>query len=896
MSLYRLDKLFAPRSIALVGASPRQGSLGRAVLNNLRKSFKGPLQVVNPRYAAIDGLATVRDVATLAEPPDLIVVTAPAQEVPSIIGQAAAKGVAGAVIISGGLGHRPGSLAAQAEGAARPHGMRLMGPNCLGLINPRLPFNASFSAAMPPPGDLALISQSGAIVAAMVGWASSREIGFSGIASIGDQLDVDVADLLDYFALDPKTRVILLYLEGVKNARKFMSSARAAARLKPVIVVKSGRFAAGAKAAATHTGALAGSDDVHDAAFRRAGLIRVLDLPELFDCAEAVGHIASVRGRRLAILTNGGGLGVLAIDRLVSLGGTPASLSPESAARLDAVLPPAWSRANPVDIIGDADGSRYSRVLDILLDDPQVDAVLAINVATAVALPADTAAAVADRAKSSKLAGNAKPVLAAWVGTDGSGGISTIFNKAGVPNYPTEDDAVRGFMHLVRHQEAFASLFEVPPSLPVDFQPDIARARHIAATAAGEGRKLLDPMEVVDVLKAFDVPLIETMLATDPDQVADIAGRLLKSNKAVVVKIMSRDISHKSDVGGVRLGICDAEEARRAATEIIGNARRLRPDAKIAGLIVQPMKQIANARELIVGIANDPTFGPVMLFGAGGTAVEVVNDKALALPPLDMKLAGNMIRQTRVAKLLNAYRNVPAARSDDIAMTLVRLSYLAAWVPEIMEFDINPLMANDESVIALDARIAVASVAKSVSGSGNPRIAVRPYPVEWQREVELKGLCVTLRPVRPEDAPLFDPFLAKTTAADLRMRFFSPIKKLGAPFIARLTQLDYARAMAFCAIDKATGDMIGVVRMHADSQYQSAEYGILVRSDLKGRGLGWLMMQQIVEYARSEGLQRLEGQVLNDNTTMLQMCRELGFEIRPDEGDGGIMKVSLSLG
>lgn len=893
MSLYRLDKLFAPRSIALVGASPRKGSLGRAVLSNLRKTFKGPLHLVNPRHAAIDGMATVRDLGALAEAPDLIVVTAPAREVPSIIGQAAAKGVAGAVIISGGLGHGPGSLAAQAESTARSHGMRLIGPNCLGMINPGLPFNASFSATMPPPGDLALISQSGAIVAAVVGWASTREIGFSGIASIGDQLDVDVADLLDYFALDPATRVILLYLEGVKNARKFMSSARAAARLKPVIVVKSGRFAAGAKAAATHTGALAGSDEVHEAAFRRAGLIRVIDLPELFDCAEAVGHIASARGRRLAILTNGGGLGVLAIDRLVSLGGTPALLSPEGIARLDAVLPLAWSRANPVDIIGDADGDRYSRSLEILLDDPQVDAVLAINVATAVALPADTATAVANTARGRKLSDTPKPVLAAWVGTDGDGGISAIFNKAGVPNYPTEDDAVRGFMHLVGHQEAFASLFEVPPSLPVDFRPDIARARHIAATAASEGRKLLDPIEVAELLKAFDVPLVETLLATDPDQVAEIAGRLLKSNKAVVVKIMSRDISHKSDVGGVRLGISDAEEARRAATEIIGNARRLRPDAKIAGLIVQPMKQVPDARELIAGIADDPTFGPIMLFGAGGTAVEVINDKTLALPPLDMNLAARMIQQTRVAKLLNAYRNVPAVKFSDVALTLVKLSYLAAWVPEVIELDINPLLANEQGVIALDARIAVAPA--SSSRSGNPRIAVRPYPVEWQRDIGLNDLSVILRPVRPEDAPLFEPFLAKTTQADLRMRFFAPIKRLGAPFVARLTQLDYARAMAFCAIDKSTGEMIGVVRMHADSQYESAEYGVLVRSDLKGRGLGWLLMQHVIDYAKSEGLQRMEGQVLGENTTMLKMCREFGFRITPDTKDKGIMKVSLSL-
>jgi acetyltransferase len=896
MSLYRLDRMFAPRSVVLIGASPRVGSLGRAILSNLRKArFDGPIGVVNPKYADIDGMPTVADIAALSYVPDVVVISAPAGEVPAIVAAAAARGVAGAVIISGGLGHGAGSLSQQAEAAARGHGLRLIGPNCLGIMSPKVRLNASFSAAMPPAGDLALISQSGAIVAALVGWASSRSIGFSGIASIGDQIDVDVADLLDYFALDTTTRAILLYIEGVKDARKFMSAARAAARMKPVIVVKSGRFAEGARAAATHTGALAGSDEVHDAAFRRAGLVRVAGLPELFDCAETLGHVSAPAGRRLAILTNGGGLGVLAVDRLIALGGSPATLSQHTLSDLDAILPPAWSKANPIDIIGDANGERYSRSLEVLLDDPAIDAVLVINVATAVASPVETATAVASLVRSRKGAGSVKPILAAWVGSGEDGAISDILNHAGVPDYPTEDDAVRGFVHLVRHGEALRSLMAVPPSLPSGFQPDLERARRIVAHAAEEDRTLLDPIEAAGLLQAFAIPVVETILAENEQEVASCAERLLRSHKAVVVKILSRDISHKSDIDGVRVGLTSAANAGQAAAEILERARRLRPEAHISGLIVQPMIEAGQARELIAGIADDPTFGPVVMFGAGGTAVEVVNDKALALPPLDLNLAEDLVGRPRVARLLPAYRNVAAVKPGAIAFALVKLSHLAAYLPEIREVDINPLLADEKGVLALDARITIGPVARKFAGSGHPRFAVRPYPVEWERRLALPGMNVLVRPLRPEDAPLLNPFLARTTPEDLRLRFFAPVKEFGAPFLARMTQLDYARAMAFAAIDEANGDLLGVVRLHADSQYRTAEYAILVRSDLKGRGLGWKLMELIIEYARSEGLRRLTGQVLQENSTMVKMCRELGFDVSSNEHDTGMYTVSMTL-
>lgn len=895
MSLYRLDRMFSPRSVALIGASPRPGSLGRAIFDNLRAAgFQGPLSVINPRHSEIDGIRTTADIASLPDVPDIVVISAPAAEVPSIVAGAAARGVAGAVIISGGLGHGAGSLSQQAETAARAHGMRLIGPNCLGIIAPGARLNASFAAIMPPKGDLALISQSGAIVAAIIGWASPRGVGFSGIASIGDQLDVDIADLLDYFALDRATRAILLYVEGVKDARKFMSAARAAARVKPVIVVKAGRFAEGARAAATHTGALAGADDVHDAAFRRAGLVRVTDLREMFDCAETLGHVSTPRGHRLAIMTNGGGLGVLAVDRLVSLGGSPAVLSNKALQRLNEVLPPAWSRSNPVDIIGDADGERYSRALDVLLDEPTIDAVLAINVATAVASPIETATAVASLVQARRERGSVKPVLGAWVGTGTGGAVSDILARAGVPDYPTEDDAVRGFVYLVRHGEANRALSAVPPSLPSEFRPDIGKARGIVARALEQRRSLLDPLEVSELLEAFAIPAVETVLAQNPEEVSTHAERLLQNHKAVVVKILSRDISHKSDIDGVRVGLTSASEASAAAADILERAQRLRPEARISGLIVQPMIERGQARELIVGIADDPTFGPVVLFGAGGTAVEVVNDKALALPPLDLNLAADLVKRPRIARLLPAWRNVPAVKPGEVELTLVKLSHLAASLPEIREVDINPLLADEKGVLALDARIAIAPVEQKFVGSGHPRFAVRPYPVEWERRFSLGEISVFVRPVRPDDAPLFNPFLSRTTQEDLRLRFFAPIKELGTPFVERLTQLDYARAMAFIAIEEATGDMLGVVRIHADAQYRTAEYAILVRSDLKGRGLGWTLMELIISYARAEGLQRLTGQVLRQNSTMIKMCRELGFDVRLDD-DVEMYAVSLTL-
>jgi acetyltransferase len=897
MSTYRLKNLLSPRSVALVGASSRQGSVGRAILNNVRKAnFAGEFGVVNPRHALIDGFATVSRLDQLPFVPELVVITAPAQAVAGIIDEAGRLGSAGALIITAGLGHGAGSIADAADKAARKYGMRLVGPNCLGIMVPAVHLNASFAAHMPVAGNLALISQSGAIAAGMVDWAAQRAVGFSGIVSIGDQLDVDIADLLDYFAQDIETRAILLYVEAIKDARKFMSAARAAARIKPVVVVKSGRMAQGAQAAATHTGALAGSDAVYDAAFRRAGILRVSDLRELFDCAETLGRVASPPGKRLAILTNGGGIGVLAVDRLAELGGIPAVIGPGTREKLDTVLPPTWSGSNPVDIVGDAGPDGYAAALEALLADPGNDAVLVMNVQTAIASAVDIAATVTGivRKYREHHRGIPKPVLAVWVGADPK--VIDLLSGAGIPNYPTEDDAVRGFMHLVRHREVVEILTQVPPAMAQEFVPDTVTARRIVTASIADGRQWLDPVEVSRLLEAYDIAMVPTFAAADADAAVAHASKLFAQGATVVLKIMSRDIVHKSDVGGVVLNLTNVEAVRAATADILARAKTLRPDARIAGVVVQAMVVRQKARELILGLANDSTFGTVVVFGRGGTAVEIINDKALALPPLDLQLARDLIERTRVSRLLRGYRDVPAVKQDAVAMVLVKLAQMAADFPEIRELDVNPLLADEVGVLAVDARIAVGPAERKFAGAGPANFAVRPYPSQWQRSIEVKdGWRVFVRPIRPEDEPRIHEFLRHVTPEDLRLRFFAPMKEFTHPFIARLTQLDYARAMAFVAFDEITKELLGVVRIHSDSIYESGEYAILLRSDLKGRGLGWALMQMIIEYAKSEGLKVISGDVLTENTVMLAMCRSLGFEVKSDPVEHAICNVRLAL-
>jgi acetyltransferase len=894
MSTYRLDRLFRPRSVAVVGASLKERSLGRAVIANLKSAgFAGRIDVVNPNYPRIEGIETAASLTALRTLPDLLVVTAPATAVPRIVAMAGEAGVPAAVVISAGLGHGRGSLSAQTLEAARKFGLRILGPNGLGLLIPPIGLNASFAAQPAKAGDLALVSQSGAIAAALVEWSARRSVGFSAIASVGDAIDIDFADLLDHFALDAQTRAILLYVEAIKDSSKFISAARAAARIKPVIVMKAGRHQQASLAAQTHTGALAGSDAVYDAVFRRAGLLRVADLDEFFAAAEGLGRLNLFPGRKLAILTNGGGLGVLATDRLMDFGGSLAKISAKTMAELGQVLPSTWSRANPVDIIGDADAARYGRALQALLEDEASDGVLVLNVPTVLASSIDAAEQVAKVVAEHGTQCSGKPVFVSWFADDPAS--AALFDAGRIPHFATESRAVQGFMHFVRYREAQEALTATPRAMTGDFKPDPEAGRTIIEQALARSRAWLDPLEVTALLTAYGIPIAEATFAADAEDAMRLAIPLLAKYPALAVKIFSPDIVHKSDVGGVRLNLRTPGEVGDAAANIMASARTAKSDAHISGVTLHPMIARSQARELIAGIADDPTFGPIIMFGAGGVSVEVTNDKAMALPPLDVTMAHELISRTRISRLLDSYRNVPAANIDVVADILAKLSQLAADLPEIREVDLNPLLADSDGAIVLDARIAIARFRpEDFRAAPDTRFAIRPYPRHWESHETLRGgERLFVRPIRAEDEPAILTFLEKIDREDIRLRFFSPLRHFSHHFVARLTQLDYGRTIAFVALDPI-GDVLGVVRLHADPDHRTAEFAILVRSDFKGRGLGTCLMKLAIRYGQKEGYGVITGDVLAENHTMLRLCRELGFEISP-LAEGPALSVRLGL-
>ncbi|MBA4131851.1 MAG: GNAT family N-acetyltransferase [Hyphomicrobium sp.] len=890
MTTRNLDSLLTPRSVALIGASPTPNSVGNVVARNLlRAGFTGRIQFVNPKHRHVEEQACVTSVRELEGVPDLAVIATPPDTVPSIIAELGAKGVRAAVVITAGLS---ADQKAAVLKAARPTCLRVQGPNCLGLMLPQIGLDASFSHIAPLKGDLAFLSQSGALVTSIVDWAASRGIGFSYVVSLGDMLDVDFGDLLDYLAADTSSRAILLYIENITNAPKFMSAARRAARAKPVIVIKSGRHSAGAKAALSHTGALAGSDKAYEAAFRRAGVLRVREIEQLFDAAETLSRVGRISGERLTIITNGGGAGVLAVDRLSDWGGSLATLDAPTIAALNAALPPTWSHANPVDIIGDASPERYTAAVEAVLNDKGTDAILVMNCPTALADSTKAAEAVIEAVRAHKPDGRRRPLLSVWLGNGTAEPGRAAFRAAGHPSFESPDDAINGFMQLVRHRRAQDLLMRTPPSLPDEMGLDPQYVNRALKDALKRGETVLGEAPSKDVLAAYGIKTVPTRTAATPEEARAVATELLASSKAVALKIRSPDITHKSDVGGVRLDLTTPEDCADAAEAMLSRIKRLKPDAVIEGFTVQPMIRKKDAHELFAGVSTDQTFGPLIVFGAGGTGVEVMRDTAEALPPLDLGLAHDLMAQTRVSRLLAGYRDRPAADLDRIAMVLVRLSYLVAEHPEIREIDINPLLADDHDVVALDARIVIADPVL------NPRVpmSIRPYPSRWETDFLLGGNQeLLIRPIRPDDELRYDDFFKQVTPHDMRMRFFMAAKSLNHATIARLTQIDYGREMAFVAIEKATGTLLGVARMMAGSDYQKAEFAVLVASHLKGKGLGKRLMQHLIAYARAEGLSELSGTVLAENQTMLDFCARLGFAISDDPEDAGVRLATLNL-
>ncbi len=896
MGTYRLDTLFHPRSIAVVGASNKPDSLGGVVVRNLVEGgFAGSLTLINPRYETIGALKCFQSLSKANLSHDLVVIATPAPSIAGIVAEAAALGCKTAIILSAGLGQGDDSVADSVRQTARASGLRLIGPNCLGVLSPSADMNASFATRLPDAGPLALISQSGAIAAGIVEWAQEHGVGFSGIVSLGEAVDVDFADCIDYFAEDRSTRAILLYVEAIRDARKFMSAARRAARIKPVIVLKAGRHAEGAKAAATHTGALAGSDAVYDAAFQRAGCMRVMDLDELLRAAEVFSTQASFPGDHIAILTNGGGLGVLAVDRLMDLGGNLAQLSPATLEALDAVLPATWSHANPVDIIGDATPRRYSQALAALMDDKDCDAILVMNCPTGLSSSQEAAQAFVEAVKS-RPGDCAKPVpvFACWLGMQDIQ--KKLFRETGIACFDTEAAAVEGIMHLVRDWRQREQLRQAIPTLSAAIVPDRTVSADVIYGVAAQGRRWLSPVEISVLLKAYGIAATPVVPASNPKDAAKAAKQFLATGGACVVKLLSPDITHKSDVDGVRLNLASAAAVRSAASDIIERAKRMRPQARIDGVMVQPMIVRPKARELIAGVAVDPTFGPVILFGHGGTAVEVINDKALALLPLNIAQAIELIARTRITRVLRGYRNVPAADVAAVAETLVRLSRLVEDIPEIVGIDLNPLLADEEGVIVVDARIEIDPALAGQSIKAHmARFAVRPYPRELEANVRLPGgLDLLIRPLRPDDEDALGAMLSQVTPDDIRLRFFNPRKTMDRALIARLTQLDYARDMALVAIRTGDGSILGVVRLMGDANCNSGEYAILIRSDHQQHGLGTALMRQLLSFATSEGYRRIHGSVLSENQRMLDFCKAFGFSLK-QSAEPGITLTELEL-
>ncbi|WP_421998626.1 bifunctional acetate--CoA ligase family protein/GNAT family N-acetyltransferase [Reyranella sp.] len=862
--------MMTPRSVAVIGASDRPGSLGEAVTRNiLAGGFKGDVHLVNVRGGRIGDRPVRTSIAELDEAPDLAVVMTPPASVPGLVHEIGARGTRVAVIITAGPGNGDGGEANAAWrsrilAAAQPHLLRVVGPNCIGYAVPRLGLNASFGPSSLRPGRIAAVAQSGAVLAGLADWGSAQNIGFSHLISMGDMADVDFGDVLDMLARDNATRAILMYVEGVTQARKFMSAARGAARVKPVIVLKAGRHAAAARAAASHTGAMAGSAAVYDAAFARAGLVRVTGLGELFDAAETLGHGVAPRNEHLAILTNGGGIGIISTDLLLDEGGELATLHEDTLARLNGVMPRAWSHGNPVDIVGDADGPRYAAALDALAEDRGVGAVLAMNVPTSLTSSADAARAIVTAAGAKRV-----PVIGCWIGGPEAQAGRQVLHEAGIPAYDTPLRAVRGFMHIVEYRRGQRALQRTPPSVP-QTRSDTVLVREIAAAALAENRSILTEPEAKRVLAAYGIPVVPTEVVRDAGEAVAAAARI---GFPVVVKILSRDITHKSDVGGVALDLASPQAVQDAVRDMGAKALALAGTVRIDGFVVQPMIRRQDAVELILGAAEDPVFGPILMVGQGGVAAEVVDDRALALPPLDPVLAEDALSRTRVDRLLRGYRGRPPAARGAVGEVMIRLSQLIADVDEVAELDVNPLLVDASGVIALDARIVVRRPAGQERAA---RFAIRPYPVELESStVDRDGRTLAIRPIRPDDEPLIHAFTRRLTQEDMRLRFFGPLRELTHEMAARLTQIDYDREMAFLLLDGE--ELLGVGRLAADPGFEQAEFALAVASAEQGHGYGTLLLEHVLQYARTRGIRRVVGHILRENHRMLDLTKRLGF-------------------
>jgi acetyltransferase len=902
MNRHRLSPLFEPQSVALVGASEREGSLGRLLRENLAAAgYRGRVGWVNPRHGTLGGERCVPSVRALAFVPDLAVVAAPVTAAEAILQDCAAVGTRFLVIASPGF--EPGSAGQRAQASllatARRHGVRLLGPNCLALVRPSIGFDASLSIGSVKQGRVALVSQSGAVVSAMIDWAIPAGIGFSSAVSLGAALDLDFGELLDFFLFDPQTDSVLLYLEGLRDARRFMSSVRALSRVKPVVIMKAGGGEPG-RPGVTHSDALTVGDRVFDAAIARAGAVRAATTMQLLAAAKLLAQRQRPAGGRLAILCNGGGPGVIAADAAQRCHLELAQLSPATWHALEPLMPAHHPRTNPVNLSGACDGRRIEAALAAMVADDGVDAALMLFVPQSMTPATDAARAIAAAA-----AGTTKPVAAVLAGGLSVAAGQKLLDEAGVPQFLTPENAVDALAlldHFGRNQQ---KLRQVPTAADESFTSDVDGADALRRAAASEGRTLLNEVESKQLLRLFGISAPPSTVARDPEEAALAAASM---GFPVVLKVLSPDIVHKSDVGGVRINVQSAGAARSAAEDILESAARLRPEARITGVVVQPMVRTRNQRELYLGMATDPRFGAVIAFGAGGVAVEQLDDVAIGLPPLNALLARAQIQQTRVARVLAPYRNVPGIDFVALEQALVRFSALVCACPWIVSIDINPLVADEHRVTALDARVEIAPPGAGADNRWHGaygHLAIHPYPRELEEAIRLRtGVDVLLRPIRPEDAELEREFVASLSPQTLYRRFMMPVKELSAAMIERFTQIDYDRELALIALTNDSGGspggpdarIVGVARIIPTWEEGVAEFAIVIGDRMQRSGLGREMMLRLLAAGKARGYRVIEGIVLAENLSMLRFCEDLGFAIgaNPDDPAERIARLSLA--
>ena len=876
MNVHHLDAIFQPRHIAVVGASDEPAKVGGIVLRNLRAGgFSGPLYPINSRRDLVGGLKAWPTLSQLPQVPDLVVVCTPAATVPGLVRECGELGVGGLVVLSAGF-RETGAAGRELEAAVRAEldrhpRLRMIGPNCLGVLSTPARVNASFAADSPLPGQIALVSQSGALCTSLLDWALQQQIGFSHFVSIGNSLDVGFGELIDYFAEDPHTKALVLYVESLSAVRGFVSAARLFSRTRPIVAYKAGRYRESAQAASSHTGALAGEDAVVNALFRRAGIERVYDMAALFDCAELLAGHRLPKGPRLAIVTNAGGPGVMAADAVIERGGELARLQEATLAKLSELLPPAWSHANPVDILGDAPAERFGKAVSLVLADEGVDALLVLLTPQSMTDPTETARQVA-----AAIPAGSKPVLTAWLGGTRVTAGGQLLQAAGFPNYDTPERAVEAFLHLVSFARNRAALDEIPRGVPVGFATTPADRRAATEALGTPEGGILTESDSKQLLSRYEIPVMQVQTARGVAEAVQAASAV---GYPVVLKIWSPDITHKTDVGGVRLGLRDAAAVRAAYVELCDSVKLQRPQAQVWGVTVQPMADLASGLELILGMKRDPVCGAVLLVGSGGITAEIAQDRALELPPLNERLARRMLESLRLWPLLNGYRGRPPLDVEALIEVLVRLSYLIAEQPRITELDINPLLVLPHGVLALDARVVMAKP-MTVGGRPYAHLAIRPYPDEFGKVARLDdGTDLLLRAIRAEDEPAWLRLLQRCSPETLRARFGGAFKLPNHATAARYCVIDYDRELALVAERQVAGqsELLGVARLVADPQHQAAEFAILVEDAWQSLGVGGVLARHAVACAREWGVKELRGETAANNLRMRGLFAELGF-------------------